>query len=539
MSYRNRSDRAAVWYLQRRIIANWFRRSVRSPFFWIAALFIGFLIVTQIVAAIDGPEPTGFAEDLDQRYLTASIAIILLGGILIGIWRGTTNTPAASMADVVLLMSSPISPRLTFALLMARGSLINALIISIWSLAASSGVLLGFSDTWMALRVTFSVFILILLSEFLRYAVWVGTEQVVARDPHRGYRLRLGIRAGTALTGAAAGFWLLWPVINGQTVDWREALETIVDTGEVLAVIPPLSLGASVLTPGGWSLLSGIALAALTAGVCALALYWARDYVEPVSVMAERKTDPRGQMLESGSDVQWASLAQFGVAPRVRTTIPAFGRGAWALLWASLTRWVRYQIAAAWISTFIYVVFGVLAAVGVRIGLLSIEFAWMAALIFPFFGSVNMFMDELRRQFMFLIPGSPWAKLAAGALTSVLDGVFGALVVIGVLSVIGAIPLAQAGGLLVLALAIALLGQASVALVQIILPFWVGQKTRVSVTFAVTGLGFIPGLVALVGFYITVGPVTGLVSAAAITLVIGSLLMIVAGVLFDRMEYSG
>lgn len=532
-------NRAAVWYLQRRLIANWLRRSMRSPFFWLAALFIGFLVVTQIAAAIDGPEPSGFAEDLDSAWFGTIIATLLLGGILIGFWRGTTNTPGASLADVVLLMSSPISPRLQYALLMGRSSIVNALIISIWSLAASSGVLLGFSDTWIALRLTFSVLMVVLLSEFLRYAVWVGTEQVVARAPERGRRVRTLIKGVTLLVGAITAAGVLWPVFDGQTADWRAALDIIAERGEVLAMIPPLSLGASVMVPGSLSLLSAIGLAVLTFGTGALALYWARDFVEPVSVAAERKTDPRGQVLETGSDVQWAALSQFGVSPRIRTTVPPFGRGAWALLWGSLTRWVRYQIAAAWITTFILGLFGLLTAVCVRIGIVPVELAWVVALIFPFFGSVNMFMDELRRQFLFLVPGSSWTKLTAGAMTSVLDGVFSGVIVIGVMAALGALPLSHAGGLLVLSLAIALLGQAAMALVQIVLPFWVGQRARVSLTFAATGIGFMPGLLVLIGLYVSVSPVAGLLASAVLTLGIGVALMAIAGVLFDRMEYSG
>ncbi len=533
------TNRAAVWYLQKRIIANWLRRSIRSPFFWLMVVFVGFLVISQIAAAIDGPEPSEFAENLDAAYLGTISAIVLLAGILIGLWRGTTNTPGASLADVVILMSSPISPRLSYALLIGRSSVVNGLVLSFWSMAASSGILFGLPDAWIALRVTFSVLIVVLLSEFLRYAVWVGTEQVVASASERGRRLRRMIKIVTLAIGAAAAARLFWPLVGGQAEDWRAAIDILFERGEVLASIPPLSLGASVLMPGGLSLPSALGLVALTAGVAGLALYWARDFIEPIAVNAERKTDPRGQILESGSDVQWAALSQYGVSPRVRTSVQPFGSGAGALLWGSLTRWVRYQIAAAWITTFILGLFGLLAAVGVRLDLVPIELAWAVVLIFPFFGSVNMFMDELRRQFIFLIPGSSWAKLTAGALTSVLDGVFSGFVVIGVMTALGAIPLAQSGGLLVLSLAIALLGQASLALVQIILPFWVGQRARVSATFGATGLAFVPGLLTLIGFYIAVGPVAGMLAAAAVTLVVGAVLMVIAGLLFDRIEFSG
>jgi hypothetical protein len=142
----SRADLRAILYLQRRIVFNWFRRSMRSPFFWIVGAFILFILVMQIAAVIDGPDEPMMTGWTDSVYL-AAIAVVALGaGVLVGIWRGTTNTPSASLAHVVLMTGSPITPRLQFSVLMFRDGLINALVIGLWSLAAASGAILGVDD---------------------------------------------------------------------------------------------------------------------------------------------------------------------------------------------------------------------------------------------------------------------------------------------------------------------------------------------------------------------------------------------------------
>jgi hypothetical protein len=538
MSWRS-SDVRAVLYLQRRIIFNWLRRTMRSPFFWLIGAFILFVVVSQIGAVITGPDESPMGINPDPTYFNAIAAITLFVAILIGFWRGTTNTPGASLADVVLLMRSPVSRRLQFGLLMARPSLTNALIIGLWSVAAGGGIILGIDDEWMSLRLVFSVMIVILLSELLRNAVWVGTEQVVARSPESGNRLRFLIRGTVLMIATAAGATIAWPVTQQSAGDWQDVLTLLIERGESLATVPPMSFAASVFNPEGQSVLGALALMALTAGVVVLALYWARDFTEPVAVMAERKTDPRGQMLEAGSDVQWAALAQFGVSPRLRTTVTPFGRGPWALLWGGLTRWVRYQIAAAWITVFVLGLFGVLAGIAVRLGLVPVVLAWAIALMFPFFGSVNMFLDELRRQFIFLIPGTTWQKITAGAIPSVLDGLVASLVAIVAMTALGAIPVSHAFGLACIGFAISLLGQACLAFVQVLLPFWTGQRIRVSLTFFATAVAFIPGLLALSLLTIAGNPFTGMIVSAAITVIIGLIVLAIAATRFDQIEYSG
>jgi hypothetical protein len=533
------SDIRAILYLQRRVIVNWFRRSIRSPFFWIIGAFILFVVIGQIAAVIDRPDDPDVLAGLDQTYFNVIAAVALFGAVLIGLWRGTTNTPGASLADVVLLMGSPVSARLQYGLVMARTSIVNALVIGTWMLAVAGGMTFGIEDDWIAIRVLFIAMVVVLLSEFLRYAVWIGTEQVIVRDPASGYRLRLVIKLTVLSIGVITGLALIWPLTGNSVGNWRDALTMIAERGELVTMIPPMSLAARVFDPDGLSLLSGLVLASLTFGTMLIALYWARDFTEPVSIMAERKTDPRGQMLETGSDVQWAALSQFGVSPRVRTAVPPFGRGPWVLLWGGITRWVRYQIAAAWITLLILGSLGVLAALGVQFGLFEVEFAWAMALILPFFGSVNMFMDELRRQFIFLVPGSTWAKLTAGAVTSVLDGLLSCLIIVAGLTVLGAIPLSHAAGLALLGFAIALLGQACLALVQVLLPFWVGQRIRVTVTFIANGIGALPGLVGLIVFYIAVSPLAGLIFASVVTLIVGLIVIAIAAKMFDRIEFSG
>ncbi len=539
MLARSTSDRAAVRYLQSRIIRNWFRRSMRSPFFWLIGVFILFLLIGTIASVIDGPEDSGLIGESEQRYVSAAAGVFLLGGILVGLWRGTTNTPGASLADVVLLMGSPVSARLQFALLMLRPSLLNAVIIGLWATAAGSGLILGSGDQWAIVRLLFTVMLVVLLSEFLRNAVWVGTEQLVARSLERGQRARMTVKAITLFSGGAVGIGLLWPLTRDFDGTWRDALLVLGERGAALAAYPPMSLMASVFTPGGYSLASALVLMAGTLGVGALAIFWARDFTEPVSMTAERKTDARGQILESGSDVHWAILSQYGISPQMRVAISPFGRGPWALLWGSLIRWMRYQIAAAWITLFIMVGFGLLTALGVRMGFVSDYLAWMVVLIFPFFGSVNQFLDELRRQFLFLIPGSAHKRLFAAAATSVLDGMISSLIVIAALLVFGAISPGEAGGLFVLATAISLLAQACLALVQIIVPFWTGQRMRVSLTFGLTGLAFVPAFVVLALLTVTAGPVIGLLVASGITGIAGLVMMVIAGWLFDRMEFAG
>lgn len=533
------ADRAAIVYLQRLIITNWLRRSMRSPFFWIVAAFVAFVLVLQIAAIIDGPDEPGILGELDQMYVNVVAAIVLLGGILVGIWRGATNTPGASLADVVLLLRTPISRRMQYGLLMARPSALNALIISIWALAGLSGVLIGADDSWISLRLLFSVMIVVLISELLRYAVWVGTEQIAAHAPRSGDWMRLLIRLVVGGIGIAVGGYIVWPLLDQTAGDWRAAVDTLADRGQVLTAIPPMSLAASVFDPAGASLLSAIGLLAMAAGAAALALSWARDFVEPIAITSERKTDARGQMMEPGSDVQWAALTQFGVSPRMRVTVPAFGRGAWALLWGSLTRWVRYQVAAAWITLVVLGLLGALTTIGIRLGFIPQESSWVAALVLPFFGSVNMFLDELRRHFIFLIPGSTRARLTTAAVTSVLDGSVSSLIVILTMTLFGVVPLFHAAGLVLLSMAIALLAQSSLALVQVLAPFWTGQRLRVTMTFGFTGVAFLPALGVLIGAYVVVGPIVALLSASLVTTLSGLLLMGLAGYLFDRVDYLG
>ena len=178
----------------------------------------------QVAAVVDGPDEAAFAENIDSAQFSAAAAVLLLGGILIGLWRGTTNTPGASLADVVVLMGSPVSARLQFGLLVMRTSLQNGMIISLWALAAGSGLVMGVDDNWISVRLLFSTLTVVLLSEFLRYAVWIGTEQVVARSPVSGNQLRQLIRRVTLLFGVGIAGYLVWPMLDGARMNWREAL---------------------------------------------------------------------------------------------------------------------------------------------------------------------------------------------------------------------------------------------------------------------------------------------------------------------------
>lgn len=83
------------------------------------------------------------------------------------------------------------------------------------------------------------------------------------------------------------------------------------------------------------------------------------------------------------------------------------------------------------------------------------------------------------------------------------------------------------------------MAQASLALVQISVPFWTGQRTRVSIMLGLTGFAFVPSLLVLVLLAVIVSPVVGLLAAPGRTLVTGTILMFTVVKLFDRMEFSG
>lgn len=535
----SKSDLTAIFYLQRQLVIGWFRRSMRSPFFWIFAVVIAVVLFAQIGGALAGSSTDSGMSWLDDTALSALAAIAILASILIGLWRGTSATPVASLADVVVLMGSPISARLQFTLLMARPIVTNAFVFGIWTVIALGGVAADTGDPWISLRVFTAVFILVLLSEIVRFAVWTSTEQVVVRSLQNGMRSRTGIKALCLALIAAVAVRLLQPVVAGDVSGWRDALDVVTTRAEELTAYPPISMAADIVTPGGSTLMSVAGLFLICVVIGALTLLLATDFVEPVGMTAERKTDPRGHMTEAGSDIQWATLSQVGVSPRFGLSIPPFGKGAWAILWAGLVRWVRYQFAALWVTLASLAVLAVIVGGAVRLDFIEPEVAWFAALFMPFFGSVNMFVDEMRKPFLFLTPGSAVIRLIAAAIPSVLDGISATVLVAAILAAIGAVPIAQAIGLVVLGTAISLLAQASVALVQLVVPYWVGYRIRVTLTTLVTLVTFQPALVALVVFYIAIGPVFALLLSSFAAAAAGLVIFAIGAFQFDRIEFSG
>lgn len=537
----------ALAYLQLRIIINWIRRSMRSIIIW--ALLFGafvFFLATQI---FEGASQAGNGQadqgEVASIYFEAGAVLIFLGTLLFAVWKGTGAPPRITQAEVIMVLGSPIRARVQFAWLIFRdmAALVGFITaFTIFSLATSLGRAMTADDA--SLDEVFSspavtIWLIILIGGVTRFAVWVATEQIVARDPEGGHQLRAGIRTGIITIGVIVAGWLLIPVLRSSETGFQARVDQFAYRVLDLAAWSPLVFPANILNEDAstWIALGGLVL--LIFAISAFAIYHARDFVEPIAITAERATDARGQSIDAGKDLHWSSMSQLGKAPRLSVTIPPFGSGPWALLWNSLTRWARYELAVAGVSMVVLIGVGVAAALAVRFGLIDSIWIWGIALSMPFFGSYNMFLDELRRPFIYMLPGAPWKRLLAAGATSVLDGTVGAAILAIVSLVLRVLPVVDGLMIIAVSTAIGFLIQAGIGLVQIILPTWLHKKLRTSLTFGINLFAMMPALAATIFGAIAGGKYAAVAAGVGVALLTGIVILALAVKLFDRLEMPG
>jgi hypothetical protein len=533
----------ALLYLQRRVMLNWLRRSSRSIVVWVLVLGVAFFSISGALLAGDSRPPEENGETgVPGLYFEASAVLLFISTLIFAIWRGTGLPPRATAADVVFVLCSPIRSRVQFAYLMFRevGAMLS--IISIVALMSLIGPLIRVFTTSDATlegafgSPTIGIWLIILIGGVTRLAVWVATEQVVVVDAKRGHNLRLGIRGLMALTVAGVLAFVALPVARGDHEGLRAIADHAAERLTLLAEVPPLSFPSMIYSDDGSTFLGLGALLLTGLLITGAGLLAAKDFAEPVAIMAERQTDARGQSVDTGNDIQWSTMSQIGTRPRMRFSIPAFGQGPWALFWASLVRWARYQMAVAWISVLTLFGLGVTVAVLVRIDVISHYWIWVLVLSMPLFSSYSMFLDELRKPFLFMMPGPAWKRLVAAGGTSVLDGLSGSIVLVIIVIAIRARPVPEALALLLVALVIGFLVQATVGMVQVILPSWLNRKVRTTLTFSLNILTVLPAVTAFILGLALSGEVAGFVAGVTTAMITASIVLLVSVLLFDRLE---
>ena len=533
----------ALFYLQRRVMLNWLRRSSRSVIAWVLVLGVAFFSISGALFAGDSrPLEENGEGGIPGLYFEASAVLLFVSTLIFAVWRGTGPPPRATAADVVFVLCSPIRSRVQFAYLMFRevGALLS--VITIVALMSLIGPLIRVFTTSDATlegafgSPTIGIWMIILIGGVTRLAVWVATEQVVVIDARRGHNLRLGIRGLMVLTIAGVLAFVALPVARSDHEGLRAIADHAAERLMLLASVPPLSLPPLIYSDDGSTFLGLGALLLTGLLITGAGLLAAKDFVEPVAVMAERQTDARGQSIDSGNDIQWSTMSQLGSAPRLRFSIPAFGQGPWALFWASLVRWARYQMAVAWVSVLTLVGFGVTVAVLVRLDIISPYWIWVLVLSMPLFSSYSMFLDELRKPFLFMMPGPAWKRLVAAGGTSVLDGLTGSLVLIIIVIAIQALPVVEALALLLVAFVVGFLIQATVGMVQVVLPSWLNRKIRTTLTFTLNIVTMLPAVTAFILGLALSGELAGFVAGVAVALITASIVMLVSVLLFDRLE---
>jgi hypothetical protein len=525
---------------------NWVKRSSRSVITWLLLGGAAFLFISGVL--LDGdtemPEDNGNGT-IPAAYFQASGVLLFLTTVVIAVWRGTGKPPRATAADVVFILSSPISTRLQFGYLMFREIAATLSILTLVVILSMLGPLIRAvtTDPDALLDVfaspTIGIWLIILTGGSARFAVWVSTEQIVVRDALGGHRIRQLIRGVIAATGVGILAFIFVPVIQAAHGDWIEFADDAANRVIILATVPPLSWASTLFGGEGPTAVALIGLAALAALITSAALLAARDFAEPIAVTAERQTDARGQAIEAGSDLQWSTMSQIGAAPRLRFSVRPFGRGPWALFWSSLTRWVRYQFAVAWISMIVLLGFGVTVAFLIRFDIIPFFWAWILVLSMPFFGSYNLFLDELRKPFLFLTPGPAWKRLVAAGAISVLDSFISSVVLVLILIGTRARPLLESLTLLVFAAALAFLIQASVGLVQVVLPSWFSRKVRTGLTFAMNLMALLPAVTTVLVGLALVGPAAGAIAGVLVAFLTAIIILIVSVFFFDRLEMPG
>lgn len=540
------SQTRALLFLQFTVAKNWVRRSLRSIIVWVLVIGVAFFSISGVILGSNVEQP----PETDERgvpniFFEASAVLLFISTLVFATWRGTGHPPRATAADIIFVLCSPIKSRVQFAYLMFREVATMLSILTIVAILSLVGPLLramtSSADTLQDAfqSPTIGIWLILLIGGVTRLSVWVAIEQVVSRDAHRGHRLRWIVRGVLASVSIGVIAFIALPITRAGHESIRAMADQAAERTLLLTAVPPLSFPAMIYSPDGSPLLALGALV-LTAIIIATAgLYFARDFAEPIAIMAERTTDARGQSIESGNDLQWSTMSQLGTAPRMRYSIRPFGQGPWALFWSSLQRWVRYQMSVAWFSLLTLVAMAVGVTVMVRLGVVSTYWIWGFALSMPIFSSYNMLLDELRKPFMFMTPGAPWKRLIAAGATSVVDGVLASAILVVIVVATRAMGIGEALLLLLAAFLIGFLIQASVGLVQILLPSWLSRKIRTSLTFGLNAVALIPVAAAFIFGAVVSGPLTGFAIAACVSLITAVILLTLSVLFFDRLEMPG
>jgi hypothetical protein len=140
---------------------------------------------------------------------------------------------------------------------------------------------------------------------------------------------------------------------------------------------------------------------------------------------------------------------------------------------------------------------------------------------------------------MFMTPGAPWKRLISAGATSVIDGVVATAMLVVIVVSTRTIGIAEALLILLASLLLGFLIQASVGLVQILLPSWLNRKIRTTLTFGLNAVAILPVAAAFIFGAILSGLLVGYVIAACVALVTASILLTLSVLFFDRLEMPG
>lgn len=532
----------ALLYLQFFVAKNWLRRSLRSIIVWALVIGVAFFSITGAFLGGDAEPPGGESGGAPSIIFESLAVMLFLFTIGFAIWRGTGPPPKATAADVIFVLCSPIRARVQFAYLMFRDVAATLSILTIVAALSLVGpVVEALTSSASTLEGAFQsptvgIWLIILIGGVTRLSVWVATEQVIVRDARLGHQVRWLVRGGLALTLAGIAVFVALPVIREGHETIRAMSEHAADRLMLVANVPPMSFAAMIYADDGSPFLALGALFVTALVIAGAGLLFARDFAEPIVIMAERTTDTRGQSIESGNDLQWSTISQLGAPARLRVSIHPFGSGPWAMFWCSLVRWVRYQMSVAWFSLVTLVLMAGGITVMVRLGILSTYWVWGFALSMPIFSSYNMFLDELRKPFLFMTPGAPWKRLVAAGITSVMDGMLASATLVVIVVATRAMSVGEAMLVLLASLLLGFLIQASVGLVQILLPSWLNRKIRTTLTFGLNAISLVPVGTAFIIGAVMSSLLTGFVVASLTALATAAILLTLSVVFFDRLE---
>lgn len=432
--------------------------------------------------------------------------------LLVGTYAATRTAPwAFEAADGTWLFVTPVPPATVALWQLVRRAVTGFLsslpmVVLIAALAAGSGEarVYGVRFVLLAAALTLAG----TWSAGIQAVVWLFA---VGPGPEEAARRAGRIRSAVVVVGAVAAAWLLQPVFEvlagadvpgefGQAA--RAALEPALQRLEAAGRIPPFSWLASLVRPSvAPELDPGVVGAALAGSVSVTALLifvaclLARDYYEPALQAVSRQADVMRSVQETkGAEVSGVAAQWLGIR-RATVRVPPFGRGPWALLWAQTLRCLRIELASLKVVIPLMIVLG--AVIGLLVRRAGVPL-W-GALVLPglaaLAGGGSYFLEELRRPYLFTIPGAQWKRLFAASAVPWFDGALSLTLMHGVAMAVGGVPLAPALAAWVYLLTLMAASQAGAMVAFTWLPGWAGTMAREGLRFYLAGAAMLPGLV--------------------------------------------